>query len=175
MRQVDKARRVDVILQAAAKKGFTGRVRIKKVPLGEAPLIIRKAWVGLVLPCSPFMGFPENGEREEGVLSRREITFEDKKNGGKKAVYDGAVGLHNREGVSVPQKEALLILGLVNPSAEQFWRGHRFPKPSPDDCFSFGDDEVEIITGVKDQIHSEFSYDEEGSHTCVDCKSTQSF
>lgn len=160
MRQADKTRKVDAVLEAASKRGFTGRVRIRKVPLGEAPLKIRLAWAGLVLPCSPFAGFPENGEREKGALSGQKITFEDKKDGGKKSVYDGQAGLSNREGVSVPQEEALLILGLSDPSAEQFWREHGFPKPPPDDCFGFDKDEVKIVSGVEHKRYLEFRYDE---------------
>ena len=33
--------------------GATGRVKVTKIPRGEAPEEIRAAWVGLVLPCYP--------------------------------------------------------------------------------------------------------------------------
>ena len=143
---MDTYGKANVLLQAAAARGFTGRVFVSQVPAGEASLPIRQCWVGGLYPCSPIMGFPGNGEREKGVLSGQEITYT-----GGQPVPDGRVGLHNRRGVSVPQDEALRILGLKYPWAEKYWRRRGFPKPPPNDCFVFGEDEVQVVSGVRQQ------------------------
>ena len=129
-----------------AKRGFNGLVRVKEIPAGEAPLEIRERWVGLILPCHPIAGFPNKGEREKGALSGKETTYKDGQ-----PVPDGRVGLYNRCMVSVPQKESLRILALNCPWAANYWYRLGFPKPAPNDCFAFGENEVEIISGVKFQ------------------------
>jgi len=144
MKDIDKA---DALLNAAAARGFTGRVFVKQTPVGEAPLSIRRCWECLVLPCFPVMGFPEGGKREKGVISGEETTFKDDG----QPVSDGRVGLYNRRMASVPQEEALQILGLKDALAEQYWRHQGFPKPAPDDCFAFGEDEIAVVSGVKQQ------------------------
>jgi hypothetical protein len=123
-----------LLMKGASKRGFTGVVRVVKTPAGEAPIEIRKCWVNLVLPCSPVCGFPGNGERETGVLTDRQITYGD--------------GKFNRRGISVPQLEAIGILELSYWDAAQFWKKSGFPKPE-DACFCFGEDEVEIVSGVR--------------------------
>lgn len=107
----------------------TGQIRITRIPSGEAPFEIRKAWLGLILPCDPYLGYPDNGI-EQGVLS------------GKKAS-------RNRRGFSVPQDEALEILSLHNPAAATWWRENGFP--TQEGYFGFGEGEAEIISGVTPQ------------------------
>ena len=113
----------------------SGRIRIIKVPSGGAPEWVRRSWFDLVLPCHPIMGFPKNGEPEKDSLTGKEVR------------YDRS----NRLSVSVPQEEAILILSETEKSAAKWWRDQGFPKPAPNDCFSFGEDEVEIISGVSQQ------------------------
>jgi hypothetical protein len=104
----------------------TGKIRITKVPAGEAPLGIRKKWVGLILPCEPIAGSNDT-VKEYGVVSRRD---------------DGTV----RQTVSVPQDLAILVLRQQFPQAAAWWVRAGYPRHS--EWFSFGLDEVEIIEGV---------------------------
>ena len=103
-----------------------GRIRIVRVPAGEAPLFVRQVWVGLELPCDPYLGYPSGG-MERGVLSGQESLF-------------------NRCGFSVPQDEALDILEAVSPPAAQWWKEHGFPREGQ--YFGFAQDEAEILSGV---------------------------
>ncbi|MDO8510070.1 MAG: hypothetical protein Q7S15_00405 [bacterium] len=105
----------------------TGRIRIIKIPAGEAPLEVRRAWVGLELPCDPVCGYPDSGS-EIGVVSKEPLRF-------------------NRYGYSVPQAEAIAILVRHAPAAAAWWRDHCFPR-AEGTCFGFGEDEAEIISGV---------------------------
>jgi hypothetical protein len=102
----------------------TGRIRITKVPDGEAPLEVRKAWVGLELPCGPICGYA--AESGKSVLSHEPTP--------------------NRYEVDVPQREALEILAAKDPQATAWWYAHGFPQG--DDWFNFAREEVEIISGV---------------------------
>ena len=112
----------------------TGRIRITKIPAGEAPLEIRKAWVGLVLPCHPYLGFPDSAP-DRGVLT------------GQSASCDSC----GSYGVSVPQDQAIDILAQFHPEAAAWWRQHGYPNPAPDDLFGFENDVIEIVSGVKHQ------------------------
>jgi len=107
----------------------TGRIRITCVPAGEAPLRIRKAWVGLILPCQRICGFPSDG-MDLGVLSRKKVG-------------------RNRYGFSVPQGRAVRILKKKDPVAAAWWRKHGFPKAGEN--FGFAEEEAEIISGVTRQ------------------------
>lgn len=104
----------------------TGRIRITKVPDGEAPLVIREAWVGLVLPCDPYLGYPSGGF-ERGVLSKAEASC-------------------NRLGFSVPQNQALVILEQDRSEAAKWWREQGFPRAAQ--YFGFAEGEAEIVSGV---------------------------
>lgn len=104
-------------------------IRINKVPAGEAPLHIREKWVGLILPCDPYLGFPSSG-MERGVLT-------------------GMPLYRNRRGYSVPQDAAIEILSHFCPDAAQWWKDQGFPQP--DGYFGFAEDEAEIIAGVTRQ------------------------
>ncbi len=108
-------------------KTISGYVKIVKVPNGEAPLDVRKAWVGLVLPCDPYLGYPDN-DLERGILS------------GKKAA-------RNRCGISVRQDLAIEILEKERPEAAAWWKANGFPQEAGS-RFGFAEEEIEIISGV---------------------------
>ena len=95
------------------------RVKITKVPQGEAPLSVREKWVGLVLPC---IGKSASA-LEEGVLSHDLLPL--------------------KETLLVPQKEAIKELQKSSPEAAAWWNSKGFPKPAG--VFTFGEDEGEII------------------------------
>ncbi len=98
-------------------------------PYSEVPLHIREAWVGLILPCDPYLGYPDSGP-ECGVLSGTETS-------------------RNRCGFSVPQDQAITILGKKNPKAATYWKEHGFPKANEYFCFS--ETEARIVNGVTRQ------------------------
>src|SRR5262245_31416390 len=107
----------------------TGRIRIVRVPEGEAPLEIRQAWVGLVLPCDPYLGYPASG--------------------GEQGVCTGRKSARNRYGFGVPQDQAIAVLDIENPQAAAWWRTQGFPRG--DERFCFAEAEAEIISGVQRQ------------------------
>lgn len=103
-------------------------LKIIKVPAGEAPEWVRQAWVGLVLPCDPFMGFAENPEK--GVLSSEQSE-------------------HKRYSYAVPQLEALCILEKHSVEAAAWWRAHGFPiADSDENRFSFCSGEAVVEQGT---------------------------
>lgn len=104
-----------------------GLIKIVKTPAGEAPLWVRQAWVGLVLPCNPVLG-SHGGER--GVLSKL-ILFP------------------NRCGYSVPQDQALMILEDKNFRISVWWKGKGFPHQG--EYFVFSEEEAEMVRGVTPQ------------------------
>jgi hypothetical protein len=108
----------------------TGRIKIIHIPRGEAPLAIRRAWVGLELPCLPIMGYPDRGVREKGVLTKEEVG-------------------RNVYGVSVPQEEAIAILAQRNSGAAAWWRSKGFPQKGA--YFGFSQWEVEAVSGMRYQ------------------------
>lgn len=108
-------------------EGATGRVKIVKIPRGEAPENIRAAWVGLELPCYPTAGYID------GV----EFGFE-----------SGLVRQDSRACVIVPQKEALEVLEKSSPAAAKWWYDRGFPLGFCSN-FSFGVDEVALVSGVR--------------------------
>ncbi len=118
----------------------TGRIRITKVPAGEAPFEVRRAWLWLTLPCEPYLGYPD-GEFERDAISDKERT-------------------HNRLGFSVPQDRAIITLERYRPWAARWWRRHGYPKLG--ECFCFGEDEAEIISGVTRQNLVEVTDDMQG-------------
>lgn len=110
-------------------KKVQGYIRIIKIPAGEAPLSIRRAWVGLILPCDPICGFPTSGG-ERGALTGKESS-------------------HNRYGFSVLQEDAIEILEWASTEVAKWWWEHGYPKP--DQYFGFAEDEAEIVGGVTHQ------------------------
>jgi hypothetical protein len=105
------------------RKEASGRIKIIKVPSGEAPHWVRQGWYGLVLPCKPVCGYadtPSQGIQSGKLLRRREF--------------------------DVPQREALEILAKNASRPAAWWRAHGFPQG--DDYFCFGADEAEVLSGV---------------------------
>lgn len=122
-------------------ESVTGRIRITKVPAGEAPFEVRRSWLWLTLPCEPYLGYPDGG-LDQGVLSGKQVS-------------------HNRLGFSVPQDRAIVILSRYQPWAAEWLRRRGYPKPG--EYFCFGEDEAEIVGGVTRQFIQEVS-DEMGGH-----------
>ena len=116
----------------------TGKIKIVQVPAGSAPKWVRRAWLGLELPCFPVAGLL--GFRQE----------KDIRSG--KPVNDGK----SRSVVVVPQDEALKILRAKNLKAADWWKSQGFPKTSGDKYFCFGESEVEFVSGVKYQKIEQF-------------------
>ncbi len=98
------------------------KIMIVKVPRGEAPEEIKKAWVGMVLPC--IGKFPPYGAL--GALS------------GKPAESYGLNFL-------VHQDDALKVLHQKQPAAAKWWYAHGFPKDGR--CFAFCEDEAVVLPG----------------------------
>ncbi len=103
----------------------TGRIRITKVPAGEAPLEVRQAWVGLELPSKAICGYPPV-QTTRGVLSDKLAP--------------------SRYEIAVPQHEALEILAERAPEAVAWWHAHGFPER--DNWFTFAREEFEVLGGV---------------------------
>jgi len=103
----------------------TGRIKIVKIPGGEAPDEVRAAWVGLVLPCYPIACRAPR----IGVLS------------GKQRLAEG------QWSALVPQEDAIEILGRHKPFAAEWWHEAGFPHPFFN-TFTFNMDDVEIVSGV---------------------------
>ena len=105
----------------------TGRIKIVRTPAGQAPEKIRRAWIGITLPCEPILGFSEGIEL--GAVTRKPVK--------------------KRYCFHVPQVPAIEALEQVAPNAANWWR--RFGYPRANGWFTFGEDEAEIIYGVVPQ------------------------
>lgn len=118
-------------------------IEIIKVPEGEAPEWVREAWVGLVLPCDPYVGHGQ--EPEKGVLSLKECE-----------------GIHRkRYSYAVFQKDAIRILRNYSPNAAAWWRIKGFPRSTPgEDKFGFAEDEARVVHGVVSRQQSGIVYDD---------------
>ena len=106
----------------------TGLILVSRLPAGQAPIIIRTAWIGLILKCHPVLGYPDNN-RETGVITGTRI--------------------QPRIGVSVPQDLALAVLDREKPEAARWWRHRGFPCAGK--YFGFAESEITIISGVTRQ------------------------
>lgn len=113
----------------------TGRIRITRVPLGDAPEDVRAAWVGLELPCLPNL---TRGD-EHSALGQ--------------ALSELGLLPCGRLNFQVPQEEAIAALEKQNPSAATYWKDLQFPYE--DQFFSFGQNEAEIISGVEYPTYQE--------------------
>ncbi len=103
-------------------------IKITSVPEGEAPEEVRKAWVGMVLPCDPVLGRGE--DREKGAVTKTQNQY-------------------NRLGYSVPQKEALKLLEGHFAAAAHWWKAHGYPKEGPGEThFSFAAEEAVQFAGI---------------------------
>ncbi len=109
-----------------ANKEPTGRIKIMEIPAGEAPLDIRRAWVGLILPCFPEAGYLDGGA-EHCLLSGEKLAEE-------------------RVVVIVPQDQAIAILLQHDRRAAAYFMAHGCGKEGQ--YFSFGANEVRIVYGV---------------------------
>jgi len=116
-----------------SKKGYsmstvnmTGSIKVIRVPQGEAPRWVRVAWVGLILPCDPYLGYSDSG-CERGVVSNSAV-------------------IRNRYGVSVSQVRAIEILSEHHIGATLWWKNRGFP--CHDGYFCFSAEEVQIVHGV---------------------------
>jgi hypothetical protein len=97
-------------------------IRIMRLPEGEAPIEVRKKWVGLVLPC---LGVNTSENRGFGVVTG-------KPDGD--SAYSRFV---------VPQKEALDILNQSCPEAADWFKNMGYPKEGM--AFGFKVDEAEVV------------------------------
>lgn len=112
-------------------------IQIVNVPEGEAPEHIRAAWVGMILPSEPIVGYSDQDSRERGALT-------------------GAINVHNRYRYAVPQQEALALLERKQPDAVRWWKENGFPKGGDGIThFSFSEQEVQEFAGsfTHQQIH----------------------
>ena len=92
------------------------------IPAGEAPLHIRKKWIGCgELPVSAI----HNNGGITGVLTGKQSRD-----------HDGIV-------YSVDQEEAIEILSQTYPEAAAWWNDHGYPKK--DQNFCFRQDEIEEV------------------------------
>lgn len=118
-------------------------IKIVRAPASEAPEWVRQAWVGLVLPCDPYVGYGQNPEK--GVLSLKENEGIQRK----------------RYSYAVLQQDAIDILRHHSPNAASWWRIHGFPMSTPgEDRFSFAEDEAEVVQGVVSRQQSGIVYDD---------------
>ena len=103
----------------------SGSISIVRVPDGEAPLWVRRALVGLILPCDPFSGPGE----DRGVLSGKPSSI--------------------RSDFSVPQNEMIGLLECHNAEAARWWKSKGYPKFG--ECFGFSKADVVVFGGVTRQ------------------------
>ena len=117
--------------QKARERGFAGLIRITRTPKGDPPEWVREAWVGLTLPCDPICGFKRIGTEKGALIGEVE---------------------EPHPICSVPQSEAVMILGDHHPRAFAWWIEQGYPKEKEgEDCFGFDETEFEIIKGVSQQ------------------------
>lgn len=101
-----------------------GKIRIVKVPAGEAPLEIREKWVGVEMSC---VFSEKNTNTARGVLTGVEMPQ-----------YDAYVVL---------QSEAIEALREKHPDAAKYWNSVGFPQGETD-FFSFQQKEAEVVEPV---------------------------
>ncbi len=113
-------------------------IRITRTPQGEAPLHIREAWVGIVLPQARGRDGGRRRVAAFGVVSGPRTFFQtlSRRLRGDYLRYDG---------YSVPTIEALTALDRVNPSAAQWWRQNAPHLIKPNGRFVF---EAEVCEEV---------------------------
>jgi hypothetical protein len=124
-------------------------IQIVKLPDGEAPEEIRKAWIGLKLPC---IGVAENGRRESiGFIFGQQdadciqIVAGVLQFGVQEAGTVTGKKLPNRNKLFiVNQFQALQVLEQNNTEATQWWLRHGFPRAKNAEFLFGGDEAIEI-------------------------------
>jgi hypothetical protein len=104
-----------------------GAVEIVATPEGEAPLWVREAWVGLILPLVP--GWGKRNWRSFGVLSAPRTRLG--------ALWGTLFNARRVEGYLVPSAEAIRLLAMRNPGAATWWRTHTDFADCEQACFIF--------------------------------------
>lgn len=108
-----------------------GNIRIIKVPEGEAPLQVRKKWIGLVLPV---VAVSSHDCRE--ILSNTKVNR----------------GLH----YTVPKDLAIVALEQQHPHAANWWKSH---SPATEgSALAFYLDEAEVVGELKDLVPKEMRH-----------------
>ena len=104
-----------------------GIIKIVKIPQGEMSLEIRKAWLGIEMPCL----FIKLCDKPIGLLSRERLS-------------------QCQNSYVVLQEHAIAALEQKRPRIGKVWRESGFPR-SPTAAFSFRQDEAVEIKPVTDQ------------------------
>jgi len=117
------------------------RVRITRVPAGEAPLWVREKWVGLELPIALKSGDPVN-VRVRGVLSgpRHPLAL-------LLALLMGRV--QRTRGYVVNAAVAVDILEMSSPEAAMWWHANAAHMLQPGRFFVFQEAAGEIVGEVR--------------------------
>lgn len=90
------------------------KIKIVKVPRGDAPVWVREQWVGLELPLA---------QRRRGALRVPSWSVLSAPTTWLGDIVGFLAGRSTRErGYAVPVLAALEILGTVSPDAEEWWR-----------------------------------------------------
>lgn len=103
-------------------------IEIVATPAGEAPLWVREAWIGLVLPLAA--GRASGSWSVVGVLSGPRTCT-----GALWAWLSGRTG--RVTGYRVPSADAVRILAARNRAAADWWRAHTDYAESERACFIF--------------------------------------
>ena len=105
----------------------TGQIKVVQIPDGEAPLWVRKSWVGLTLPV-----VATSNDNGYGVLSL-------KKSKGRCKSFE------------VEQIDALDALRSQSMEAAQWFRNHGYPMDTKGVYFSFKASQVEVLEKLKEK------------------------
>lgn len=106
----------------------TGRIKFVKVPEGQAPLWVREKWVGVTVPCYPYIFIPREVEL---VGVKGDIV----------AIYTCAFA---------PLTEALEALERHSPEAARWWRNQNIGGRALN-FFAFDVGSFEIVSGVQER------------------------
>ncbi len=113
------------------------QIRIKSVPLGEAPESIRQAWIGLVIPVPPRVS------RRRSFLGTGVLSGPKNRLGTLLAIVLGRT--QRVKGYMVESKTALELLAARSPEAADWWRNNAPRFFEPDRAFVFSVDSCEEI------------------------------
>ena len=100
----------------------SGCISIVRIPEGEAPLWVRRAWVGILLPCDPYSGPGEDRGAMSGQTSDVRSCF------------------------GVSQGEAIGLLASHNAEAARWWKRQGYPRDG--ECFGFSKADAVILGDV---------------------------